>query len=188
MALFFDAASWEDGRIADNIRSRRRSDLSSLPYCHKARQGCHGNYTDIQLRFILAVLLIAAFYSLLLGLRKYRRRIEHGKPWFGENHRQRCWRQVQYRNFHSTWTDDLPPEKAPHRGRFHGIMFIGALLLIFGHAVLLSTSLAFPFMRGWFGYLFLKLGREVGWHYAVCRRCLLSASTPESSRAANSRG
>lgn len=53
-------------------------------------------------------------------------------------------------------------KKRPVAGSFHGIMFIGALLLIFGHAVFTLDFIGIPVYEGWFGFIFLKLGRELG--------------------------
>ena len=113
--------------------------------------------------FILAALLIAAFYSLLLGLRNYRRRIEHGKPWFGEKITAKgAGARFNIATFIQRGLMTSRLKKRRIAGSFHGIMFIGALLLIFGHAVFTLDFVGVPVYEGWFGYLFLKLGRELG--------------------------
>jgi hypothetical protein len=53
-------------------------------------------------------------------------------------------------------------KKRPVAGIFHGTMFIGALILIFGHAVYALGIVGIPVYEGWFGFLVMKLGREVG--------------------------
>lgn len=113
--------------------------------------------------FILAALLLCAFYSLLLGLQKYRRRIEHGKPWFNDkNSAQGAAGKFNTKTFIQRGLMTSRLKKRPVAGSFHGIMFIGALLLIFGHAVFTLDFIGIPVYEGWFGYIFLKLGRELG--------------------------
>ncbi|MBE9539063.1 MAG: (Fe-S)-binding protein, partial [Proteobacteria bacterium] len=113
--------------------------------------------------FILTAALLIALYSLLLGLKKHRQRIERGKPWFGdkltlEDAKSKFNPGAFIRR--GLMTSRLP--KRPVAGSFHSIMFIGALFLIFGHAVFTLDFVGVPVYEGWFGFLFLKLGRELG--------------------------
>jgi Fe-S oxidoreductase/nitrate reductase gamma subunit len=113
--------------------------------------------------FILAALLIGALYSLYVGLKKHWQRISHGKPWFGEKiNKESVQAKFNKETFIQRGLMTSRLKKRPVAGSFHGIMFIGALLLIFGHAVFVLDFVGIPVYEGWFGYLFLKLGRELG--------------------------
>jgi Fe-S oxidoreductase len=113
--------------------------------------------------FILAALLLGALYRLLLGLKKYRQRIEHGKPWFGDKVTIKGARaRFNPGSFIHRGLMTSRLTKRPISGGFHSIMFIGALLLIFGHAVFTLDFVGIPVYEGWFGFIFLKLGRELG--------------------------
>ncbi|PLW69181.1 heterodisulfide reductase-related iron-sulfur binding cluster [Pseudohalioglobus lutimaris] len=113
--------------------------------------------------FILAALLLGALYSLYLGLRKYLRRVEQGRPWFGEKLTLDGARaRFNAATFIKRGLMTSRLKQRPVAGSFHGIMFIGALLLIFGHAVFMLDFVGIDVYQGWFGYLFLQLGREVG--------------------------
>lgn len=114
---------------------------------------------------ILAILLIAALCSLGIGLRNYWRRIEHGKPWFDASKKITLGSVLAKVNWLTFFKRGLMTQrlfKKPVAGGFHGAMFIGALLLIFGHAVFMLDFVGVPVYEGWFGFLFMKLGREVG--------------------------
>lgn len=113
--------------------------------------------------FILAVLLVLALYSLILGLKKYKQRIERGKPWFGDEITvEGAWAKFNAKTFIQRGLMTSRLKKHPIADSFHGIMFIGALFLIFGHAVFTLNFFGVPVYEGWFGYIFLKLGRELG--------------------------
>jgi Fe-S oxidoreductase/nitrate reductase gamma subunit len=113
--------------------------------------------------FILAALLLCALYGLFLGLKKHKQRIEHGKPWFGDKVTTEGVRaKFNGETFIQRGLMTGRLTKRPIAGSFHGIMFIGALLLIFGHAVFTLDFVGVPVYEGWFGYIFLKLGRELG--------------------------
>ena len=113
---------------------------------------------------ILAALLTGALYSLFIGLKKYKERIEHGKPYFGSNKITSEGLKAKFNQetfiHRGLMTGRL--KKRPVAGTFHGIMFIGALILIFGHAVFVFDFIGVPVYDGWFGFLVMKLGRELG--------------------------
>ena len=46
-------------------------------------------------------------------------------------------------------------------GIAHGLLFCGALILIFGHAVFALSFVGVPVYAGWFGFLVMELGREI---------------------------
>jgi Fe-S oxidoreductase/nitrate reductase gamma subunit len=117
----------------------------------------------------LGLLLTAALGSLLLGLRKYWDRISQGKPWFsregGEQSKIDLTTLKQRFNVSAFIRRGLMTSRLrdkPISGGFHGVMFIGALLSIFGHAVFMLSFIGVPVYEGWFGYLFMKLAREIG--------------------------
>ena len=114
---------------------------------------------------ILGFILAGAMASLGLGLRNYWRRIEHGKPWFSDDGKITKASVLARVNWLTFLKRGLMTErllKRPVAGGFHSIMFIGALLLIFGHAVFTLDFIGVPVYDGWFGTIFLKLGRELG--------------------------
>ncbi|RLQ21088.1 4Fe-4S dicluster domain-containing protein [Seongchinamella sediminis] len=113
--------------------------------------------------FILAAILLGALYSLFLGLRNHKQRVEQGRPWFGEKVTLEGARaRFNIGSFIRRGLMTSRLKKRPVAGSFHGIMFIGALLLIFGHAVFMFDFVGIPVYEGWFGFIFLKLGRELG--------------------------
>ena len=117
---------------------------------------------------VLGLLLTAALGSLLIGLRKYWQRIARGKAWFTRaDDAQHIDLSTVKQRFNAgafikrgLMTGRL--RDRPVSGGFHGVMFIGALLSIFGHAVFMLSFLGVPVYEGWFGYLFMKLAREIG--------------------------
>ncbi len=118
---------------------------------------------------ILAVLLCAALYSLYLGLQKIWQGIEHGKPYFGEQiTRDAIMAKFNRDTFIKRGLLLSRLLKRPASGVAHIIMYIGALLLIFGHATYMLSFIGVPVYEGWFGYLFMKLGRELGGLMLFC--------------------
>ncbi len=112
---------------------------------------------------ILSLLLTAALASLGYGLRNYWLRIKHGKPFFGDSPNVESIKQkFNLATFISRGLMTSRLKKRPVAGSFHGIMFIGALLLIFGHAAYMLSFIGVPIYDGWFGTIFMKLGRELG--------------------------
>ena len=108
---------------------------------------------------ILAALLAGALFSLYMGLKKYQGRISHGKPWFTKEAAKEKFNRETFLQ-RGLMTSRL--KKRPVAGLFHGTMFIGALILIFGHAVYALGIVGIPVYEGWFGFLVMKLGRDVG--------------------------
>jgi Fe-S oxidoreductase/nitrate reductase gamma subunit len=114
---------------------------------------------------ILAFILLAALASLGLGLREYWRRIGHGKPWFaddGQITRASVLKRINWTAFIKRGLLSGRLQQRPVSGSFHSVMLIGALLLIFGHGVFMLSFIGIPVYKGWFGYVFMKLGRELG--------------------------
>jgi Fe-S oxidoreductase len=114
---------------------------------------------------LLGLLLIGAFASLGWGLRGYWQRISRGKPWFDPGGSITGASLARHFNLKAFVKRGLMTERLlqrPVAGSFHGIMFVGALLLIFGHAVFAFSFIGIDVYDGWFGYLFVKLGRELG--------------------------
>ncbi|MBT4520498.1 MAG: (Fe-S)-binding protein [Halieaceae bacterium] len=113
--------------------------------------------------FILAAMLLLALFSFVVGLNKHRQRIERGKPWFGEKITVTgAAARFNKSSFVHRGLMTSRLLKRPIAGTFHGIMFIGALLLIFGHAVFALDFIGLNVYEGWFGTVFLKVGRELG--------------------------
>ena len=112
---------------------------------------------------ILAVLLIGAFVSLYLGLKKHSQRIAKGKPFVGEKpNKQAVLAKINKESFILRGLMTSRLLKRPVAGAFHAIMFIGALLLIFGHAVYPLSFIGVPVYEGLFGALVMEFGREIG--------------------------
>ena len=112
---------------------------------------------------ILGALLIGAFASLYLGLRKHTQRIARGKSFFGNNlEKQALLAKVNKESFISRGLMTSRLLKRPVAGTFHAVMFAGALILIFGHAVYPLSFIGIPVYEGWFGALVMQFGREIG--------------------------
>ncbi len=115
---------------------------------------------------LLGLLLTAALASLGLGLRRYWQRIERGRPWFGDAAGPVSRASLRARfNPQALVQRGLLTRrllKRPVAGTFHSIMLLGAVLSIFGHAVFMLSFIGVPVYDGWFGYLFMKLARELG--------------------------
>lgn len=111
---------------------------------------------------LLVLLLAAALASLVHGLRAHAKRIGHGKPSFGEPvDRARLRAALNWRAFlvRGALTGRLGQRR--WSGIAHGLMFFGALVLIFGHAAFAMSFLGVPVYAGWFGFLVMELGREI---------------------------
>ena len=51
--------------------------------------------------------------------------------------------------------------KRPASGLAHLLLFFGALIEIAGHGLYSLTFVGVPVYQGWFGFLFMELGREL---------------------------
>lgn len=124
---------------------------------------------------ILAILLTGSLYSLFLGVKKYKAKIEKGKPFFiaknGDKTNKKADQKIGKAGLLAKFNGNTFIHRGlmtsrliqrPVAGTFHGIMFIGALILIFGHAVFSLDFIGVPVYEGWFGFLVMKLGRELG--------------------------
>ncbi|MCK0508112.1 (Fe-S)-binding protein [Aromatoleum anaerobium] len=115
---------------------------------------------------ILTVLLCAALFSLFLGLKGRAALIAVGKPMAGSTaataDETRGWRQRL--NLPALFWRGLLTSRLKKRlaaGLAHGLMFGGALVAIFGHAVFALSFAGVPVYQGRFGFLVMELGREL---------------------------
>jgi len=111
---------------------------------------------------ILGLLLTAALAYLFTGLQKHWRHIRRGKTFFGDRiSRETVLPKINWRTFLSRGLLTSRLGNRPIAGMAHSLMFFGALILIFGHAVFVLSFAGIPVYEGWFGYLVLGLAREV---------------------------
>ncbi len=111
---------------------------------------------------LLALLLVAALSSLGLGLRRHWRRIAHGKPaWPAFTSLAGALANINWRTFLTRGALTSRLKQRRWSGIAHGLLFFGALILIFGHAVFALSFIGVPVYAGWFGFLVMELGREI---------------------------
>ncbi len=111
---------------------------------------------------ILGLLLAAALALLFTGLRTHWRRIQHGKAFFGDTiSRDSVLAKINWRTFLTRGLLTSRLGDRPVAGLAHGLLFLGALVLIFGHAVFALSFVGVPVYQGWFGWLVMGFGREV---------------------------
>ena len=111
---------------------------------------------------LLTLVLAGALASLGRGLIAHWKRVEHGKPLFGPRvDRASVSDRINWPAFVSRamFTSRLKDRR--WSGIAHGMLFSGALVLIFGHAVYALSFLGVPVYTGWFGFLVMELGREI---------------------------
>ena len=85
---------------------------------------------------LLALLLVAALGSLGFGLRGHWRRIAHGKPaWPAFTSLAGALENINWRTFLTRGVLTSRLKQRRWSGIAHGLLFCGALILIFGHAV-----------------------------------------------------
>ena len=112
---------------------------------------------------VLTVVLCAALASLYIGLRKRARAIGRGKPYFGESpDTQAVMAKVNKQSFISRGLMTSRLMNRPVAGTFHSMLFIGALILIFGHAAYALKFVGVSVYEGWFGAVVMEFGREIG--------------------------
>ncbi|MBK7170242.1 MAG: (Fe-S)-binding protein [Gammaproteobacteria bacterium] len=111
---------------------------------------------------LLALLLVAALGSLGFGLRGHWRRIAHGKPaWPAFTSLAGALENINWRTFLTRGVLTSRLKQRRWSGIAHGLLFCGALILIFGHASIRAGFLGVPVYAGWFGFLVMELGREI---------------------------
>ncbi len=111
---------------------------------------------------LLTALLLAALASLVAGLRAVGRRIAPGKACFATPLTlQQVLGRINWRSFVTRGVLTSRLRQRPWAGTAHGLLFFGALVLIFGHACFALSFLGVPVYSGWFGTLVMELGREV---------------------------
>lgn len=102
---------------------------------------------------ILTLLLLAAGAVLVVGLLRTRARIAIGSAPL----------QVEV-NGGALFTRGLLLSRLlrrPASGIAHLLLFLGAVIEIFGHAAYALSFFGIPVYQGWFGFLFMELGREL---------------------------
>ncbi|WP_157659155.1 (Fe-S)-binding protein [Thauera butanivorans] len=112
--------------------------------------------------FILALLLSAALAALVLGLRRYGRRIGQGRagppPAAGRSFAGRAF------NAHSFVRRALLAErlwKRPVAGLAHALLLGGAVVAIVGHASFALSFVGVDVYAGWFGTVVMRWAREL---------------------------
>lgn len=110
---------------------------------------------------LLALLLVAALASLVIGLRRQRAAITAGAGSGSRSPRPPLLERINWRalGLRGLLTSRL--FKRPVAGAAHGLLFFGALVEIAGHAVVGLGVLGVDTYQGRFGWLFMRLGREV---------------------------
>ena len=111
---------------------------------------------------LLAILLGGALFSMLLGLKRRAARIAAGKATPAGIGARQAWRErLNLRAFASRGLFASRLIKRPVAGLAHGLMFVGALVAIFGHAAFLLSFAGVPVYEGKFGLAVMELGREL---------------------------
>ncbi|MCG3168853.1 MAG: putative iron-sulfur-binding oxidoreductase FadF [Pseudomonadales bacterium] len=111
---------------------------------------------------LLALVLAGALASLGRGLIVHWKRIGHGKAFFGP--RIDCASVRDKLNWPAFVSRAVFTSRLKDRrwsGIAHGMLFAGALVLIFGHAVYALSFVGVPVYQGWFGLIVMQLGREI---------------------------
>lgn len=112
---------------------------------------------------ILTILLCAAGAALVLGMRDiWRRTHAGGSPFAGVTSLAGFVERVNWRSFLLRGVLLSRLYKRPASGIAHALLFYGALIEIFGHGAYGLSFVGVPVYSGYFGYLVMELGREVG--------------------------
>lgn len=111
---------------------------------------------------ILTLLLVGALTSMAYGLKSHWQRIAHGKPFLGTPiTRDSVLEKTNWRTFVSRALFTSRLKDRLWSGIAHGMLFSGALILIFGHAVYALAFVGIPVYEGWFGLIVMEVGREI---------------------------
>ncbi len=107
---------------------------------------------------ILALLLLAAAASIVSGLRATWLRIapEHGLAGL-----RALFAEVNWRSFATRGLLISKVFKRPASGLAHGLLYFGSLVAILGHAVYALGLVGVPVYSGTFGFVVMRLGREL---------------------------